>query len=105
MTKQKTAHFISYPHHIDDLQKVSIANQQKPFVIEKTIELRKYEYENFITDLCIDRCFIEENSSLCKIDNKGIWHCLYIKQVGKNDGVLVMSDGAVFPKYAAYTSI
>jgi hypothetical protein len=105
MANQPSAHFISYPHSINDLQKPFIAQLEKPFVIEKIITLKKYDYENFITDLCADRGFIEENNILCRVDNEGIWHCLYIKQIGKNEGILVMSDGAVFPKYAAYIAM
>jgi hypothetical protein len=102
MTNQPTAHFVSYPYRIEDLRKPHLAAQEDPFVIEKTVELKKMDFENFISDLCVDRWFIEENTKLCHIDENGIRHCILIRQVGKTDGILVMSDGTVFAKYAAY---
>ena len=102
MTNQPTAHFISYPYRIEDLRKPHLAAQEEPFVIEKTVELKKIDYENFIADLCVDRWFIEENAKLCFVDDEDVWHCILIRQIGKTDGVLVQSDGCVFAKYAAY---
>ena len=75
---------------------------RKPYKIEQEIELGKIDYENFITDLCVDRWFIEKYMQLCRIDNDGVWHCIFVMQKGRTDGVLVMSEGEVFPKWAAY---
>ena len=97
-----TAFFVSMPFQIEDLKRPHLISQQKPYIIEKTIELEEIDYENFITDLCVDRWFIEDNAKLCRIDENGAWHCLFIYEQGKLDGILVMSDGQVFPKWAAY---
>ena len=97
-----TAFFIKCPRRIEDFKKLNIPEQRKVFTIEKTIVLSKYDYENFISDFCIDRWFIEENVNLCYVDDAEIWHCILVKQFGKNKGVLIQSDGCVYTKYAAY---
>ena len=94
--------FIRYPHRIEELKKLHLPEQRQPFVIEKTINLKKIDYENFITDLCVDRWFIQENAKLCCVDKSDVWHCILIRRIGKTDGVLVQSDGCDFAKHAAY---
>ena len=102
MNKLPTAFFVKYPFRIEDLMRPHLPKQRKPYKIEQEIELGKIDYENFITDLCVDRWFIEKYTHLCSIDENGVWHCILVRQKGKSEGVLVMSQGRVFPKWAAY---
>ena len=102
MNKLPTAFFVEYPFRIEDLQKPYLPHQRKPFIVKKLIQLGKIDYENFVSDLCVDRWFIEENTHLCRIDGDGAWHCILVMQKGHSDGVLVMSEGKVFPKWASY---
>lgn len=44
----------------------------------------------------------EKYTNICRIDSDSVWHCILVKQKGGKDGVLVMSEGEVFPKWAAY---
>ena len=97
-----TAHFVSMSFRLEDLRRPHLVKHQKPYVIEKTVQLAKIDYENFITDLCVDRWFIEENAKLCRIDDDDVWHCIFVQQQGRTDGVLVMPEGQDFPKWAAY---
>jgi hypothetical protein len=71
-------------------------------VIEKVVKLSKIDFENFITDLTVDRLYIEKYKGLCRIDSRGVWHCILVRRRGWQGGVLVMPDGADYPKYAAY---
>jgi len=73
----------------------------RPIKIEKTIILPREDYKNFITDMTVERQFLKENSSLCKIDDKGIWHCLLVVLKGHQEGVLVMADQEGFLSHAA----
>lgn len=98
----KTALFVEHPYRIESLRQPYRADQCKEYVVEQTVILAKIDYQNFINDLCVDRWFIEKYGHLCKVDNVGIWHCILVKQKGCNDGILVMSEGCVFPKWAAY---
>lgn len=102
MNKLPTAFFVEYPSRIKDLMRPHFSERQKPYIVEKEIMLGKIDYENLITDLCVDRWFIEKYTHLCQIDGNGVWHCILAMQRGKPDGILIMSDGRVFPKWAAY---
>lgn len=102
MSETATAFFVKLSFRLEDLQRPHLASHRKPYVVEKTVELEEIDYENFITDLCVERWFIEENASLCRIDEDDVWHCILARQQGRTDGVLVMSEGRDFPKWAAY---
>lgn len=99
---EATAYFVRLPRRLEDLRKPHFVSDEKPYVIEKTIALAAIDYENFVTDLCVDRWFIEENRDLCRVDENGVWRCILVKQRNRRDGVLVMSGGSDFPLWAAY---
>lgn len=96
-----TAYFVKLPFSIEDLYRLHLVEDEVPYIVEKTVLLRKIDYENFINDLCVSRWFIEENSSLCQVDQEGRWHCLLVMQRQTSNGVLVMSAGEDYPQYAA----
>ena len=98
----RTCFFIKNPNKIVDLMVLHNYKERRTFEIEKTIELLKYEYNNFIRNFHIDRWYIHEYTNLCYIDDDEIWHCLLVKEIEKNDGILVQSDGCIYAKYAAY---
>lgn len=102
MSMSQKAFFVENPYKISDLKRLHLPERCKAFVVERGIMLNITDYENFITDLTVDRWFIEDYKQLCFIDVESIWHCILVKQKGKSDGVLVMSDGTIFPKWAAY---
>jgi len=102
MNNLPTAFFVEYPRNLTDLKRLHFVSDEKPYAIEIKFILNKIDYENFTTDFYADRWFIEDFADLCKVDSDGIWHCIFVKQYGKTDGVLVMSDGYVYPKWAAY---
>src|SRR5690554_4656621 len=102
MSNSQTAYFVERPYQISDLMRLHLPKQRKAFVVKKIITLNKTDYENFINDFTVDRWFIEEYKQLCFVDKNDVWHCILVKQKGKEEGVLVMSDGNIFPKWAAY---
>ncbi len=102
MSKLPTAFFVEYPYRIEDLMCPHLLDRCKPYIVEQDVSIGKLDYENFITDLCVDRWFVEKYMHLCHIDGSGVWHCILVRQKGAPDGVLVMSEGMVFPKWAAY---
>jgi hypothetical protein len=73
----------------------------KPIKVEKAIILPEDDYRNFITDMTVERLYLRKYSSLCKIDNDGIWHCLLVLLQGSQAGILVMADEDGLPDYAA----
>lgn len=104
MSKLPAAFFVEHPRRIDDLRRPFPLESSKPYIIEKTITLAEIDYENFITDLYADRWFVDKYTDKCRVDENGVWHCILVKQKIKADGILVMSDGHVFPKWSAYLS-
>ncbi len=96
------AYFVKLPFRLEDLKRPHFISDEKPYVVEKTVFLSSIDYENFVTDLCVDRRFIEENAGLCRVDDGGVWHCILAKRKNRPDGVLVMSGGRDFPLWAAY---
>jgi hypothetical protein len=51
--------------------------------------------------MTVERLFLRKHSSLCKVDDKGIWHSLLVVLQGSKAGILVMADQEGFPVYAA----
>lgn len=96
-----SAYFVKLPFTVDDLKKPHHTKDERRFRIVRTVELAQIDYENFITDLCVDRQFIEDSAEVMRIVD-GEYQCVFVRQKGKTDGILVMSEGEVFPKYAAY---
>lgn len=97
------AAFMRKPARIDDLLTWDkVAKQRSKFVIEKTIELDKAEYDRFANDLFSDRDFIKENIELMRVDKNGVKHCISVKARGENGGILVESEGYEYARYAAY---
>jgi hypothetical protein len=100
--REKTAFFVNLPFTIKDLKSLHLCNKRKPFIVMKIIELSNIAYINFITDLTAERWYIENNKALCFIDKDSLWHCLLVRKCRGHNGVLVMSEGKDYPKYAAY---
>ncbi|MGI6497258.1 MAG: hypothetical protein ACOX0U_00175 [Oscillospiraceae bacterium] len=99
---ERTAYFVKLPFRLEDLRRPHLVSAKNPYVIEKTITLAIIDYENFVTDMTVERWFIEENRNLCYVDANGLWHCLLVRRRSSLDGVLVMSDGRDYPLWAAY---
>ncbi|OQB13001.1 MAG: hypothetical protein BWY15_01965 [Firmicutes bacterium ADurb.Bin193] len=95
------AYFVKLPFTVNDLKKPHDTKDKRQFRIVRTVDLAQIDYENFINDLCVDRQFIEDNAGVMRITD-GEYQCIFVSQKGKTDGILVMSDGEDFPKYAAY---
>jgi hypothetical protein len=95
------AFFVRKASRVEKLKKLHLLRDEVPFIIEKNIPLGKIDYENFASDLGVERQFLEENKDLCRVE-KGIWHSIYVSRRGDNDGILVMSDGTDRPMFTAF---
>lgn len=92
-----TAFFVRYPRRIEDLRKSHLIRDEHTYEVVKEITLAAIDYENFITDMCADRQFVEDNSTLCSEGDP--LKCLLVRRRGKSGGVLVVPDA---PDYCAY---
>ncbi len=64
------AYFIQHPRMVDELIVLHDVADERPYEIVKTVRLQAIDFENFITDMTVDRQFIEDSASLC--DNGAI---------------------------------
>ncbi len=100
MEKTGTAFFVDFPRILDDLKQPHLLRDEHPYEIVKTVVLGKMDYDNFCTDMVADRQFIEENDELCGTGR--VWKCLFVRQRGHKDGILIVPTDGCYVKYAAY---
>ena len=100
MEREGTAYFVKQPRTIEDLIVPHPIELERPFEVIKTVMLAKIDYENFITDMNVDRQFIEDDAELCGMGK--VWKCLLVRQRGREDGVLVMPEDGCYVGWAAY---
>ena len=65
MNRTGYAYFIQHPRIVDDLSVLHDVADEQPYEIVKTIRLQAIDFENFITDMTVDRQFIEDYAALC----------------------------------------
>lgn len=85
-----TAYFVKYPRTLQDLLILHDVAEENPYEIVKDIRLQPIDYENFITDMTVDRKFIEDAASLC--ENGEVKKCLFVHEHTAEKGVLVLPD-------------
>lgn len=95
-----TAYFVRQPRRLKDLFALHVVDREQPYEIVKAITLSLIDYENFITDMTVDRQFLEDNASLCSAN--GVWKCLLIQREKKSDGILVIPLDRRWVGWAAY---
>lgn len=91
------APFVKHPRTIGDL--LHFGAEKRRFKIAEVVVLQAIDYENFITDMLVDRPFLNSNLFGC-IDGD-TWYCVFVTQSGSKDVVLVLPEGD-HVEYAAY---
>ncbi|MHB1455247.1 MAG: DUF5049 domain-containing protein [Saccharofermentanales bacterium] len=100
-TQVQKAHFMRKAVNLAELMRASQDDRYKePFVIEKTVELEKAQYVEFTENLLDDYDFIKENLPLMCTDAGGIRHCILVKEIGADSGVLSESSGYPYSRYS-----
>ena len=72
--------------------------------IIKTVEMTKDEYLEFTQNLLKDRDFIIEttkDSGWFEEDGEPVLNCIFVKEQGEENGILVYSSGFDYPRYTA----
>ena len=96
------AYFVRLPRRLEDLRKPHVINAERPYEVVKTVTLAAIDYENFITDMNADRQFIEDSADLCSEGET--MKCLFVRQRGKSDGVLVVPDTPSYKEYVKWAA-
>lgn len=90
MEKTGQAYFIKYPRRMDELNVIHDVADESPFEIVKEIRLQPIDFENFATDMTVERKFIEDNAGLCA--DGAVKKCLFVYMRGGRAGILVLPD-------------
>ena len=72
------------------------------FEVSKTIRLPAEVFEAVLQKPMRDYDFIQENIEQMHCDSSGVYHCLLLTGEGRNDGLLVESEGYSYCRYASY---
>ena len=70
--------------------------------VAKTLRLPAEVFEAVLKAPLRDYDFIKEHTGLMCCDSNGVNHCLLLTGVGRNDGLLVESEGSNYCRYASY---
>ena len=102
MDRRNTAYFIKYPRVLGELMVLHDVANEVPYEIVKDIRLQPIDYENFYTDMTVERQFIEDGADLC--ENGEIKKCLFVHGTSANEGILVLPDPSekAYVGWAAY---
>ena len=93
MSKKGYAFFAKNPRRIEELICPHLAEQEREYEVVKTLRLPKTDYENFITDMLVDREILEIHAALCSTEGC-IMRCLRLTCSGSDESVLVVPNGA-----------
>lgn len=74
----------------------------REFKVEKTIRLPAEVFEAVLKAPMKNYDFIREDIDLMRCDENDVFHCLLLTGEGRNDGILVESEGAANCRYAAH---
>jgi hypothetical protein len=74
----------------------------RSFEVSKTILLPAEIFEDVLKNPMRDYDFILENIEQMHCDSNGVYHCLLLTGEGRNDGLLVESEGYDYCRYASY---
>lgn len=100
MRKEVQAKFYPCPRTAEEMKKPYDLTQTVDFEIVKRIELSNIDFENFATDMLVERVFLEENASICSSAVKPL-KVLQVITAGKANSILVVPDAEGFVKYAS----
>lgn len=82
-------------------RKLSDFNPQD-FEVSKTLRLPAEVFEDVLKNPMRDYTFIQKNIEQMYCDSSGVYHCLLLTGDGRNDGLLVESEGYGYCRYASY---
>ena len=74
----------------------------RSFEVSKIIRLPAEVFEAVLQKPMRDYDFIQKNIEQMHCDSSGVYHCLLLTGEGRNDGLLVESEGYSYCRYASY---
>ena len=92
------AHFVSHPRNVDEVKNPA-TSIILPYRVVRTISLSRIEFQNFYTDLLVDRGFIENNAGFCR--HQMPQDCILVVCRGYSWGILVAPESGGYVGMAA----
>lgn len=74
----------------------------REFAIEKTVTVPAGKLEDMLRHPMRRHEAIVENTEVMGVDGEGVYHCLLVTGEGRQDGLLVESEGSGCARYASY---
>lgn len=94
-----TASFVQTARNLDDVITCE-KRSESPFVVEKELVLSTTDYENFVSDLGVEREYLQIEHARCKTI-KGTRHCLRVMSKKLQNGLLVQCTDTGYPEWIA----
>ena len=94
------AFFVFSPRNADDFNQPFPLDKIQPYRIIGCIALNGMDYENFVTDMLVEREYLEPFEELCRTG--AVYECVLVCRQGNNrTGILVIPDSGGYIKCAA----
>ena len=94
------ASFIFTPRNTDALTQPIPLEKMQPYRIVDRIVLNRLDFENFATDMLVEREYLEPFEDLCHTGP--VYECVLVcRQGNKREGILVIPDSGGYIKCAA----
>ena len=94
------AFFVFSPRNAEEFDRPFPLDWIKPYRIVGRIGLSGIDYENFVTDMLVEREYLEPYEKECHTES--VYDCVLVFEKGyENQGVLVIPDSGGFIKCAA----
>lgn len=74
----------------------------REFAVEKTVTIPARKLEEMLRHPMCNHEAIVENAGVMGVDGEGVYHCLLVTGEGRQDGLLVESEGSGYARYASY---
>ena len=99
---KQQAVFIWGPRTEEEMKTTSAMGALLEYEIVKTVRLGWMEYENFATDMLVDREFLEEAAEITRTSPGQPARCVLVRKRFSKKGILVIPRGAYVRLAALY---
>lgn len=94
--------FIWRPRTEEEMKTTSAMGALLEYEIVKTVRLGRMDYENFATDMLVDREFLEEAAGIAGTSPDQPARCVLVCRRNSKTGILVIPNGAYVRLAAPY---
>lgn len=104
MATDSRALFVKRPRALSDLNIIHDTKNRSGYSVKKHINLRLIDYENLISDMLVEREYIEESAELCK-SSSDVLDCLLVSPIDGSEGILIVPGENGYVRSAALVEV